>query len=252
MKMSLAQFQDAFTDALYQRPAPQLASLVAQPGFEVYRNTVLKGCVDAICDNFPAVERLVGHDWLAAVAAIYACHAPPTDARMMFYGGDFADFLEAFEPVRQLTYLPDVARLDRLWLETFAAPLEPGLRLDELTGMTASDLARCSLRPRENVRWRWFAGQPIYSLWHCNRQAQALPEPLPWHGEGALLVGNADGVAWQPLQIGECAFLDACAAGQDLEHASDHALHVQAELDFNTLLGRLLAAQVFAPLILPA
>lgn len=248
MKTSLGVFQDAFVDALYQRPAPALQAVTAQPAFEVYRNTVLKGCVDALCDNFPAVERLVGTDWLRAAAAIHARETPPSDARLVYYGEHFADFLDAFEPARELPYLGDVARLDRLWIEAFAAPQEPVLELASLAGMTASDLAACRLEPRASARWRWFAEQPIYSIWRHNREALPMPEELAWQGEGALLVGHAEGVAWQALEVGGCAFLDACAAGHDLDHASALALDAQPELDFTALLGRLLGAAVFRPL----
>lgn len=63
MSGSLAAFQDAFVAALTGAPdsaAGEVAALVGQPGFAVYRNTLAKGCVDALRANFPAVERLVG------------------------------------------------------------------------------------------------------------------------------------------------------------------------------------------------
>jgi hypothetical protein len=248
---ALGRFQDAFIDALYQGPADDLAALTAQPGFAVYRNTLFKGCVDALCDNYPAVERLVGRAWLEAAATRYARQSPPRDARLLFYGEDFADFLGNLDASRELPYLADVARLDRLWLEAFSAVQEPCLERADLAGMSATDLARCGLRPRAGVRWRWFAGQPIYSLWRYNREALPLPEEIPWHGEGALLVGGPAGVAWQPLERGACAFLDACRSGLDLDSASSLALGAQADLDFTALLGRLLGAAVFAPLTLP-
>lgn len=248
MKNVLGAFQDAFVDALYERPAPTLQGVVEQRGFSVYRNTVLKGCVDALCDNFPSVERLVGSDWLRGAATIHARETPPSDARLVFYGERFGDFLDAFEPARQLPYLGDVARLDRLWIEAFTAAQEAPLDLASLTGMTASDLAACHLQPRASVRWRWFAEQPIYSIWRHNRETLPMPEELPWQGEGALLVGQTEGVIWQALEIGGCAFLDACAAGHDLDQASALALVTQPDLDFTTLLGRLLGAAVFRPL----
>jgi Putative DNA-binding domain len=59
--MLLADYQDAFAQALLAEDpgsaSPELARLVAQPGFAVYRNTVLKGCIDALHANFPAVAR---------------------------------------------------------------------------------------------------------------------------------------------------------------------------------------------------
>lgn len=250
MKRSLGQFQDAFIDALYQRPAPELEALTAQPAFAVYRNTVLKGCVDALCDNYPSVERLVGTPWMRAAAAEYAWRTPPTDARMTHYGAAFPAFLADQDSARELPYLAEVARLDHDWLEAFCAPAEPSLELASLLGMTASDLGNLGLRPRLAARWRWFATQPVYSLWRHSREGLEWPEELPWIGEGALLVGGPDGVSWQALEQGGCAFLDACAAGHTLDQASALALLAQPDLDFTDLLGRLLNAGVFRPLCL--
>ncbi|WP_236174195.1 HvfC/BufC N-terminal domain-containing protein [Pseudomonas pseudonitroreducens] len=250
MKTSLGAFQDAFVAALYQRPAPELQAVTTQAAFQVYRNTVLKGCVDALSANFPSVERLVGSDWMRAVAALYAGEMPPGDARLVLYGERFADFLDACEPARAFPYLGDVARLDRLWTEAFTAHQDALLDLASLAGMTASDLATSQLEPRASVRWRWFAEQPIRSLWHYNREALPMPDALPWHGEGVLLVGHAEGVAWQPLELGGCVFLDACAEGNSLDRASTLALATQPDLDFSVLLGRLLAAGVFRPVTL--
>ena len=250
MKRSLGQFQDAFIDALYQRPAPELDVLTSQAAFAVYRNTVLKGCVDALCDNYPSVERLVGTPWMRAAAAEYAWRSPPTDARMARYGAAFPAFLADLESARELPYLADVARLDRDWLEVFCAPTEPSLELTSLLGMTASDLGGLCLQPRRAVRWRWFETQPVYSLWHYSREGLDWPEELPWIGEGALLVAGSEGVVGLSLEKGGCAFLDACAAGHVLDQVSTLALEAQPDLDFTDLLGRLLRANVFRPLCL--
>ncbi|MNP85947.1 hypothetical protein D3C76_1859150 [compost metagenome] len=51
---------------------------------------------------------------------------------------------------------------------------------------------------------------------------------------------------WQSLSEAECIFLDACAAGQSLEEAANGVLNFDASMDFTNLLGRLLAAGVFA------
>ena len=64
----LAAFEDAFGTALFVEPRssataplpPDVAALARQPAFAVYRNTVVRGLVDAIVANHPAVARLVG------------------------------------------------------------------------------------------------------------------------------------------------------------------------------------------------
>ena len=51
--MQLSTFQDGFSAALLgpATDAPWLSALESQPGFAVYRNTVLKGCIDALQAN---------------------------------------------------------------------------------------------------------------------------------------------------------------------------------------------------------
>ncbi|MFW3896270.1 DNA-binding domain-containing protein [Pseudomonas bharatica] len=250
MPMKLEEFQDAFVEALYQRPAPALLQLTAQPAFAVYRNTVLKGCVDALCANFPSVERLVGSDWMQAAARDYALRSPPGDARLVLYGADFPAWLARLANLAELPWLADVARLDHDWLSVFCAHDEPALDLAALTGVTASDLANLNLAPRGAARWRWCESHPAYSLWHYNREGLDWHDQVPWQGEGTLLTGAPEGVTHQALERAGCVFLDACAAGDSLDHASARALAIQPDLDFTDLLGRLLRARVFRPIAL--
>ncbi|VXC62431.1 conserved hypothetical protein [Pseudomonas sp. 9Ag] len=257
MTLTLADFQDGLAEALWtdepmgpgpsaaNPPTDWLARLAAQPGFAVYRNTVLKGCVDALRANFPTVERLVGAEWMSAAARVFAQQCPPTQPQLVRYGERFADFLERFEPARDLPYIAEVARLDQLWLLAFAAPEHPRLGLHTLSSMAPAQLAELRLRPSAAAHWHW-SGMPAFTLWRCNREGAELPDPLVWQGEGTLLCRRDNRVVWQPLSLGGCAFLDACADGHTLASASDLALEAQPALDFNALLAGLFAAQVFA------
>ncbi|WP_313713032.1 DNA-binding domain-containing protein [Pseudomonas sp.] len=251
MNLTLSEFQDAFVSALQGCPAPGLAALTRQPAFAVYRNTVMAGCVEALCANFPSVLTLVGREWMEAVAAAYARQAPPDDPRLIYYGTAFADFLEQAQAQHGVPYLAAVARLDACWNAAFSAVDAPCLDLAELAGMTAGDLARSVLSPRDNARWHWCAEHPAYRLWRCGREQLEWTDDQPWGGEGVLFVGSPEGVSHQPLEQGGCAFLQACAAGQTLEQASSFAQHTQPDLDFSDLLGRLISAQVFCPLSFP-
>ena len=244
--MNLSEFQDAFVGALYDRESAALAMLSAQPGFKVYRNTVMKGAVDALQANFPTVVRLVGSEWLQAAAAIHARQSPPSDSRLIHHGAEFPAFLDQFEHARELPYLGNVARLDLLWTQCHAAADEPGIDVNQIAALAPEGLAELQLTPRAAARWSWFADQPVFSIWHHNREALPMPDPLQWQGEGALLVRSEGVVHWQPLDIGGCAFLDACASGQNLAQAAEHASNIQPSLDILDLLTRLVSADVFA------
>jgi len=245
MQQSLTEFQDLFVEALYNPEADTLTLLTRQPGFTVYRNTVMKGAVDALQANFPTIERLVGNEWFIAAAAIHARHSPAVDARLVYHGSEFPEFLDRFEHAQQMPYLGNVARLDLLWNQCHTAADEPGIDLNHLANLTPEQLAGLSLKPRAAARWMWFAEQPVFTLWRHNRERIEMPEHLDWQGEGALLVRSGGVVGWQALAVGECAFLDACAAGASLQDAAAHATDSQPSLEIAELLTRLVSADVF-------
>jgi hypothetical protein len=247
MNPTLAGFQDDFVGALYGAPAedPRVAALSRQPGFAVYRNTVFKGCVDALRANFPTVERLVGMDWFRSAALIYARATPPEDARLLLYGAMFPAFLAAFEPARELPWLADVARLDRWWVEAHIAPDEPVLLAAEVARYSPEDFTRRVLKPHASARWAWFGAHPVYTIWRANREAVALPEPLVWRSEGALLLRAGANVTWRELGPGACALLDACAAGREVGGATLEALEAEPAVDLATLFSELFAEGAF-------
>lgn len=237
-------FQGAFAKALFAAPheAPgPLAALTAQPGFAVYRNTVMKGCVDALEANFPTVVRLVGRDWFRAAAAIHATTEPPRDARLLFYGADFAAFLETFEPARDLPYLPGVASLDRAWIEAHAAP-DAAIELAWFAGLAPAALAAARVAPHPAARWHWCAQHPVFTIWQRHRVGSEDAGEIAWRGEGALLTRPADAVTWREASQAECAFLDACAGGAALAQAAAAALRVEPGADLAQLLAGLLRA----------
>lgn len=234
----LDEFQQAFAAALADPDArvlrEDIAELARQPGFAVYRNTTLKGCVDALQANYPAVCRLVGEEWFRACAAVFVRANWPTDAALVHYGVGFADFLAAFEPAAELPYLPLVAQIDRYWTEAHVAA-------DELP-VEAAALARCAdlrIRPHASARWAWSDDTPVYTIWTRNRASGRYDDsPFDWQGEGVLLVRPRDRVEALALDRGGRALLDAFAhqttvaaavAASRLERAdADAALHALA------------------------
>jgi hypothetical protein len=245
---ALARFQDAFAHTLLApgvTPAPDVAALAAQPAFAVYRNTVVKGCIDALQANYPVVARLVGEEWFRAAAAIYVREALPADPTLLRYGSSFADFLDRFEPAADLPYLPGAARLDRLWTEAHAAADEEALDPAAVARLAPEELADVILHPHAAARWAWFEEAPIYTIWTRNR-ADSVPEgDIDWRPEGALLVRPRDTVAWIALDAAGCAFLDACAVGGTLAGAAQEALQAKDDADISRLMATLLGVGAF-------
>ena len=249
--MSLAHFQDAFAHALRAPDAPdtpQLAALVAQPAFAVYRNTVTKACIDALQANYPAVARLVGDEWFRAAAAQYVRATPPDDPTLLHYGSSFADFLAHFAPAQELPYLPGVARLDRLWTAAHAARNEPVLDPAALSALTPEQLAATVLYPHAAARWAWFSDAPVFSIWAHNRARDFAGDDIwqpTWQAEGGLLTRGRDTVEWIALDAAGYAFIEVCSNGATLAQAGNAALTAQPGADLALVMTSLLRAGAF-------
>lgn len=249
--LPLKTFQDGFARALMAADAPAsetpaIAALTSQPGFAVYRNTVMKGCIDALQANYPAVMRLVGEEWFRAAAAVFVRGNLPLEPALVRYGAGFADFLASFEPAAELPYLPGVARLDRFWTEAHIAPDEAPVAAADIARLAHEVLARTVLRPHASARWAWFADQPIYSIWRRSREPNGEDlSDLAWRAEGALIARPHGEVEWSALDAAGCAFLDTCAAGRPLGEAARAALAADAGADLSQLMARLLESGAF-------
>jgi len=259
-------FQDGFAAALIAPavPAggapdvpPEIARLVAQPGFAVYRNTVQKGCIDALQVNYPAVSRLVGDEWFRAAAMIYARANLPRQPSLLGYGSEFPTFLATFEPAAELPYLAGVARLDRFWTEAHTARDESPVAAAAVAEFAAPELARVVLHPHASARWAWFDDAPIATIWGRNRTAESivsdaasLAPDLEWAAEGVLITRPRGAVLWTPLGKPGCAFLDACAAGGTLAAAATAALYADPQADLAALIAQTLDAGAFGRLTL--
>ncbi|MBS7456875.1 DNA-binding domain-containing protein [Coralloluteibacterium stylophorae] len=239
---ALARFQRNFAEALGN--ASPDSGPTRHRAFAVYRNTVMRGCLDALEANYPAIVCLVGRDWFRAAAAEYATARPPRDGRLFGYGEDFASFLSRFEPARDLTYLADVARLDRLWTESLVAADGGTLDAAALRGLSPRRLAR--LRLRLHPATRLFASAlPAFSIWKASRAGLSPAGDLAWQAEHALVARVGPEVRVAAVSTPALHFLDACARGDTLAEAAEAACGQSADARVDLILAALLGAGAF-------
>lgn len=241
----------AFWQALLAPADAPRAKWLNQPGFAVYRNTCLKGCVDALAAQFPSVLRLVGDDWFRAAATEHVRAQPPHDGRLLRYGDGFPAFLQNFAPAAGLPYLAGVAQLDWLWSEAHAAADAVPLSPHAMATWNADTLHTTTLRLHPATRWHWHDALPLFSLWRAAREQHDDPNPAAWVGEGALITRPHEQVLWAPLSAGGCALLGACSAGHPIADAVQIALTHEPALDLTATLALLLTQGAFAHPLAP-
>ncbi|WP_165184834.1 DNA-binding domain-containing protein [Caulobacter soli] len=247
----LGRFQDAFVTALAGRTAAPITAWLPDdadqpPGLAVYRNTIAKGCVDALAANFPTVASLVGDDWFRAAAALFAAEHPPASAALAAYGEAFPDWLSRFPPADDLPYLPAMAQMDRLWTTALFAPEAEPLAA-EAFALAPDVLAAARPRLHPSLAFAGFdSGLP--GLWLAAREPEPGEMVLADDPQGVLIVRPHDTVRSRLLDRAGFAFLTAARDGASLGAAITAAAETDPAADLAALFAALIADGVFSGL----
>ena len=243
---ALRDVQAAFRRAVLDGDEDALAALVAEDGIAVaeriavYRNNVHVSLIDVLRDTFPAVCRLVNDRFFAYAAHEFLIVRPPQRACLAEYGAEFADFLAAFPPCRELAYLPDVARFE--WLVNVAAhaadaaPAAPS----SLAVVAAADAPHLVFQLHPSLGLL-ASPWPVDRIWRLNRPGA--------EGDGAadLAVGGVRlevsrrgvDVVFRTLEAATFAFRHALAGGAPLEASAAAALATDAHFDLGAAIAEL-------------
>jgi hypothetical protein len=240
-----APFEISFARAL-RDPAQPIPCGITAPNaaiptrrFAVYRNNVVAGLVKALKSRFPAVEKIVGEEFFAAMARAFVRERPPSSPLLATYGDEFAAFITAFEPARELTYLADVARLEAARTRAYHAADATPVGAVEFAALDASAVGsiRVDLHPSaEIVR----SPHPMVTIWAMNSGERELASIDNWHGEDALVVRPYLDVEVRLLPSGGAAFLLALARARPLGEAAAAALADHPEFDLTCNLAGLI------------
>jgi hypothetical protein len=237
----LLDVQAAFIEALRRPQAPvpdaidRRAGEPARKRFDVHRNNVAAGLIQALRSTYPAIETLVGEAFFAAAARVYLERHMPRSPLLFRYGEAFAAFLDGFPPAAGTPYLGDVARLEWARLQAYHAADAVPLAIDALAprlanGGAAADIGALSFALHPSLALigsRW----PIVSLWAASTGRGSSDDVDLRRPERALVIRPALAVETRALPAGAFAFLAALGDGMTLQQAALAALEADAGFD---------------------
>lgn len=222
---TLAGYQADFAVAL-RHPRVAVPRVVADEAaerrvkrFNVYRNNMHASLLETLSARFPVVQRIVGDDFFRAMGLEFIRHHPPRSPVLAAYGAELADFLQHFEPVSELGYLPDVARIE--WLRSCAYHAADAETIDiaalSLIDAQLLDQVRFNMHPAIGVV---ISDYPIVSIWATNTHDEVVrPIGAEKAGEAAIITRPGLDVLVTPAPACAARLIEELAAGAPLSQA---------------------------------
>lgn len=216
----------------------------AERRYAVYRNNVTVSLIGALEANFPAVRRLLGDEFFAAMAQLFVRAHPPKSRLLAEYGSELAGFIKTFEPLKDYPYIPDVASLERLWLDSYHEADAPVLESAALAALTPEELfaARFTVHPAARLFFSNYAAVTIMSV---NRAEGEVPPIEMSKPEFGLITRPYLAVDVRNISAASHRFFTKLIASATLADAVEAALEADAGFDLPGNLQGMLAAGIF-------
>lgn len=247
----LMRAQRAFADSL-RDPALSVtagrwlvgdASLVERR-LAIYRANVAAAATKALAAAYPVVQALVGEEFFGGLARAYLQARPSNSGDLFDFGQEFASFLQNFEHVQSLGYLPDLARLEWRAHRAYGAPDAEAFDIAALSSVPAAQ--------QGDICFRWAAGTslvvspfPIVQLWRIHQPGFEGAFEVDWTcGEIACIAREGFDVVVTAITAADAAFIDASLAGGALGLSCEAALAADPAFEPGPLLQRAIAARL--------
>jgi len=255
---ALPELQRRFADAIRRGETGALAGEIRPGGLTgarrlgIYRNNVFTNQREALRTLYPVIERLVGAAFFEHLAAEYLRRHGSPAGDLNRVGEHLGEFLCGFEPVRELLYLPDTARLEWFVHRVYHGPEHGPLDVGRLASVAPEryEALRFVLHPATAL----FASHyPVHRIWQVNQPDYAGEQGVDLERGGVrLLVQRREGrVELRVLDEADWAFLQAVAAGADFGTACDAALGAAGGFDLDTALARLIQDRTLVDFVCP-
>lgn len=221
---------------------------------KVYRNNVIRGLSDAVTAAYPVTEKLTGKNFMKAATRAYVIRNFPEQGNLNLYGATFPDFLAQYEPAQHIPYLPDVARMEWAWEESYYAPDDTPLAPEVLQKLETDTLPLIKLSFRASVRFveSSYPLDEIYDICHAaeNDPSEDMIN-ISQRGAKMLVFRHDYTVEARRLDEAEYSFLTTLYDGTPIIGAAEKAFARDSKFDLTGCLQKYLSYGLFRDFSLP-
>jgi hypothetical protein len=187
--------------------------LSAEERVDIYANMYFYRLLDALKEDFPATNRVLGDDAFHNLVTGYLIDHPPTEPSIFYCGRYLSSFLRDHPLSAEHRYLADLAALERATVEVFHGEDAPTLDADAMRAIPTDDWPSLKLRLHPAV-------QILDVKWRVAELLRAVEEQREWApaGSGAvkIVVSRRDNrVRYRELEQVEYRTIDAVGEAAD-------------------------------------
>ena len=163
LKSELSQMQAAFGEALFgDSPAAALRWISDDDGLAknrllIYRRNAQTSLLECVRRRYPRVRTSLGAAAFDEIARDFVCSHPPVDEALINYGAGFSELLdrrrlEDGARSKIAPWLPDLAKLELYWHESYHAGDQASLGAGDLSAYDPSRLGSLSFETHPTLR----------------------------------------------------------------------------------------------------
>lgn len=237
--MSLADFQEAFTQALltpfpdgseFNRIPHLQDSALAALQFQALRDRVLAHLTLTLGEVYPTVASLLGKTLFKTAARDYFMEHPPEAVDPVSMTGQFPFFLAQYEAAQKTPYLTDLATLDQGYYQSGRTQEVSAVSTRIFTELSPEQLAVRQVQLHPGCYW-FASPYAVYDIWQSQQTQNKPPESyaIP---QDVLVIRPHLNVELHKIDPGFVRTLDELDNGKSLGQAL--TLGNLVDKDFNT------------------
>lgn len=187
-----------------ESPPPGLQTL----GSSVYAEAYVLRLTEALANDYPVLQQVLGETGFAGMATTYALASPSRHFSVRWFGQHLARFLRITPPFVTEPYLAELAAFEWLMGEAFDAANAPTIGADRLATIPATDWPDLTLAFHPSVR-RLDVQHDVLALWQSRVSGDASSaEGAPPAPKQVVIWRRDLDVYFRPLVPDEARSLD--------------------------------------------
>lgn len=225
--MSLAEYQEAFTQALlapfpdgseFSRIPDLQGSALTSLQFHALRDQVLDNLTLSLKRVYPTVAGLMGAKEFKAAARDYFLEYPPQAVDPVKMTDQFPDFLAHYSPALKITYLADLATVDQGYYQASQTEDIGALNTHIFAELSPEQLAARQVKLHPSCYW-FASPYAVYDIWQSQHTTLTSPPKNYFVPQDLLIIRPHLSVEIHKIDPGFVRTLDELDSGKSLGRA---------------------------------